>query len=109
VAKVMEVACKLPFGLVLEHPKTGQKVVLSGKNKAAIIGQDYGTTEVDETFWSDWIAVHADFPAITSGAIFVARSSADLAAIAKENQKRKTGMEAAAPDSGGIKTLDLKD
>lgn len=109
MAKAIEVACKLPFGLVLDHPKTGQKVVLNGKNKTSIIGQDYGITEVDEAFWTDWIAVHADYPAITSGAIFVARSSSELAAIARENRKRKTGLEPTDPDSGGIQTLDLKD
>ncbi|MFA7254388.1 MAG: hypothetical protein WC107_07635 [Patescibacteria group bacterium] len=107
MAKIVVIGCKLPHGLVLEHPMDpNQKVVLNGKNKALIIGADYATTEVDADFMEQWVAVNKEFPAVKSGAIFVAKSVADVAAVARENADRKTGFEAMDPKSHGVKPAD---
>ncbi len=107
MAKIVIVGCKLPHGLILEHPMDPTvKVELAGKNKALILGADYASTEVDSDFWEQWAAVNKEFPAVKSGAIFVAKSSADVAAVARENADRKTGFEAMDPKSHGVKPAD---
>jgi hypothetical protein len=46
------VCCRLPNGIVLEHPsEPDKKIHLAGRNKASIIGQDYGVTELDVSVW----------------------------------------------------------
>ena len=104
------VHCRLPHGLILSHPMDhNQRVELKGKNKAAIIGSPYGTTMVSADFWEQWIAANAEFAAVKSGAIFVAKSDADAKAIAKEYEKRKTGFEGMPQESLGVKKATEKD
>lgn len=109
-AKTVVVGCKLPNGIVLEHPLDAKnKVELAGRNKAVVIGADYATTEVDGDFWDNWIAFNKEFTAVTSGAIFVAKTISDAAAIARELINEKTGLEPMGTDgkderAGGIKT-----
>lgn len=94
MAKLITVGCKLPNGIVLEHPlKPELTVSLNGLNKIIIIGADHATTEVDADFWEQWYGVNKEFPAIKSGAIFVAKNPNEVAAIAKEFKDRKTGFE----------------
>ena len=93
MAKLL-VGCKLPNGIVLEHPADPSiKVELNGLNKVVIVGADHASNEVDAEFWDAWIKSNADFPAVKSGAIFVAKDERSLKAIAAENKKRKTGLE----------------
>lgn len=107
MAKIVVVGCKLPHGITLEHPMDPTKTVeLKGKNKALIVGADYATTEVDADFWEQWAAVNKEFPAVKSGAIFVAKSAADIVAVARENADRKTGFEPMDPKSHGVKPAD---
>lgn len=112
MAKIVVVGCKLPHGLILEHPMDPtKKVELVGKNKALIVGADYASTEVDGDFWEQWAAVNKEFPAVKSGAIFVAKSAADVAAVARENVDRKTGFEPMRTDgkderATGVKSAD---
>lgn len=107
MAKIVIVGCKLPHGVILEHPMDPEKrVELKGKNKALIIGSDHATTEVDADFWEQWSAVNKEFPAVKSGAIFVAKNAADVAAMAAEFKGRKTGFEAMDPTSHGVKPAD---
>lgn len=112
MAKIVVVGCKLPHGINIEHPiDPTKKVELVGKNKALIVGSDYATTEVDADFWEQWTAVNAEFPAVKSGAIFVAKSAADAAAIATESKERKTGFEPMRTDgkderASGVKPAD---
>ena len=41
------IGCKLPHGIVLDHPlDTSKKVELKGKNSSLIIGAEYGTTVI---------------------------------------------------------------
>jgi hypothetical protein len=101
------VGCKLPHGIILDHPlDPDKKVALNGKNKALIIGADYGTTEVDGEFWETWKTVHKDFPAVRSGAIFEAKNATELVAVAKELEGEKTGFEAMPQTAQGVKPAD---
>lgn len=109
-AKIVVVGCKLPHGITIEHPMDPSKTVeLKGKNKALIIGAEYGTTEVDGDFFEQWAAVNKEFPAVKSGAIFVAKTATEAATIAAEFKDRKTGFEAMRTDgkddrAAGVKT-----
>ena len=101
------VGCKLPHGMVLEHPLNGSDTVtIKGLNKRHIIGSTYATTEVDKDFWDVWLGSNAKFPPIMSGAIFVAKNAADVNAIAKEYAGRKTGFEPMKQDAMGVKSAD---
>lgn len=115
MAKVVVVGCKLPHGILLEHPlDPSKKVELKGTNKALILGAEYATTEVDGELFDLWLAVNKDFPAVKSGAIFVAKTIADAAAIAAEFKERETGFEPMRTDgkdkrAAGVKKSDNKD
>lgn len=101
--KTLVIGCKLPHGLVIEHPSDPSKtVVLAGLNKALVIGATHATTEVDDEFWQAWKAAHKDFPALRSGAIFEAKSTADAAAQAKELADEKTGFEPMPQNAMGV-------
>jgi hypothetical protein len=107
MAKQVTVGCKLPNGLTLEHPLNPDvKVTLNGLNRITIIGADHATTEVDGDFWDHWHAVNKEFPAVKSGAIFVAKNPNEVAAIAKEFKGRKTGFEKMKKDAEGVKPAD---
>lgn len=104
------VCCRLPHGLILRHPMDEAKTFeLKGKNKAVIIGADYGTTMVPSDFWEYWIAVNAEFPAVISGAIFTAKDGKDAEAIAREFSKRKTGFEGMSQTAFGLKPAEHDD
>lgn len=109
------VGCKLPNGIILEHPQDDSKTVeLAGLNKIVIIGSDHAVTPVRSEFWDAWIKSNSEFPAIKSGAIFVAKDERSLAATAKENSKRKTGLEPMQTDgkdprAAGAKAVTEKD
>ena len=101
------IGCKLPHGIVLDHPLDPEKKVeLRGKNKALIIGADYGTTEVDGEFWETWKTVHKDFPALRSGAIFEAANASELTAVAAELEDETTGFEPMAQNAQGVAPAD---
>lgn len=114
-AKIVVVGCKLPHGITIEHPMDpSKKVELEGKNKALIVGADYATNEVDGDFWEQWAAVNKEFPAVKSGAIFVAKSLTEAAAIAEEFKERPTGFEPMRTDgkdkrASGVKKRNDKD
>jgi hypothetical protein len=94
---VATIHCKLPCGIVLE---LGEKSIeLNGVNKASIIGADYGTTEVDDGFWSGWVKANKEFAPFKSGAIFSAKA-AD--AEAKSTDQPKTGLEPIDPAASSV-------
>ena len=104
------IGCKLPHGIVLDHPlDPSKKVELKGKNSSLIIGAEYGTTEVDGEFWETWKTVHAEFPALRSGAIFEAANASDLAAVAAELKDETTGFEAMSQEAQGVKPASQDD
>ena len=115
MAKIVVVGCKLPHGLILEHPMdVSKKVELAGLNKAIIIGAEYASTEVDADFWDQWSAVNKEFPAVKSGAIFVAKNAAEIVAVAAERVKEETGFEPMRTDgkdkrAKGVKVVDNKE
>ena len=101
------VGCRLPHGIVLDHPlDPSKKIELAGLNKALIIGADHATTEVDGEFWEQWKTVHKDFPALKSGAIFEAKDAASAKAKAKELKDEKTGFEPMPQEAQGVKPAD---
>ena len=112
MAKVL-IGCKLPHGIVLTHPKTGENVEIKGINahaSAFLISPtviEHATTEVDAEFYETWKAAHKDFAPLTSGAIFEAKNTADLNAIAKERRQVKTGFEPLPQEGGGVKKAEL--
>lgn len=109
-AKTVLIGCKLPHGLILDHPlDVSKKVELAGLNKAIIIGADCATTPVDGEFWETWKTVHKDHPAIKSGAIFEARTTEEVKAKAKELKEEKTGFEAMQQEAMGVKVADNKE
>lgn len=102
-SKTVTIGCRLPNGIILEHPlNPAAKVELFGKNKSLIVGAEYATTEVDGEFWETWKTVHAEFPAFKNGAIFEAKSVIDAAAVAKELADEKTGFEPMEQNAGGV-------
>jgi len=115
MAKTVVIGCKLPHGLILELPMdTTKKVTLNGRKKALIVGADYAMTDVDSDFWDTWLALNGEFPAVKSGAIFVAKNATDAAAIATETADVKTGFEPMRKDgqdprARGVKTADTTD
>lgn len=105
-AKVL-VGCRLPHGLIIEHPTNpNQKVELKGLNRSRIIGAPYCTTEVDGELWQAWKMFNADFPAVKSGAIFEAKDAESLEAAAKEVENEKTGFEQMSQEAQGVKPAD---
>lgn len=115
MAKTVTVGCKLPHGIILENPlNVDQKVTLKGLNSSPIIGATHGATEVDAEFWATWEGVNKDFPALKSGAIFMAKNSVEVAAVATEFAERETGFEPMRKDgkdkrAAGVKTNDAKE
>lgn len=106
-AKTVIICCKLPNGIILDHPlDPAQKVELRGLNATTIIGADYATTEVDGDFWETWKTVHKEFGPMKSGAIFEAKSNEEAKAKAKEKAKEKTGFEAMPQEAQGVKPAD---
>jgi len=107
------IGCKLPNGLMMEIVQPGnglmpapqgKRVMLKGANSMRatvkdnpIIGK-YAVTEVDESFWDEWLKRHKDFLFIKNGAIFVEKSMKDAQAHAKADMKAKTGLEPLNPE-----------
>ena len=72
-------------------------------------GATYATTEVDGEFWETWKTVHAEFPALRSGAIFDAANASDLAAVAAKLKDEATGFEPMAQNAQGVKPASQDD
>jgi hypothetical protein len=109
MAKVL-IGCRLPNGLVLQHPnpEVAVRVRLNGKFSSKIIGATHGTTEVDADFWEVWKKAYANYQPLKSGAIFEARSETESAAKAKELSKELTGFEPMKQDAAGVKPAEKK-
>jgi hypothetical protein len=108
------VGSKLPYSIILVNPvKLEQKVTIRGLNAAprgangSLMVVPYMTTEVDSDFWTAWYTVHnhdrKPFEPLKSGALFVAKTNEDLKAIGRENEGRKTGLEAMPRKTKDIK------
>ena len=106
-ADKITVGCKLPNGIILQHPMDPAiKAVLNGKNRETIIGSGYGLTDVDADLWEAWIDKYKTFQPFTSGAIFAAKTIDSVRSIAKEYKERKTGLEPMPQEVPGLKPAD---
>lgn len=103
MAKIL-IGCRLPNGLILQHPESKAKVTIAGLHSSKIIGAKHITTEVDAEFWAAWKAAYAsDFKPLKTGAIFEAASASAAESKAKELEKEKTGFEPMAKEALGVK------
>jgi len=99
------VICRLPHGLVINHPDNySNKVLLNGanqdqrfkridKDKIILLDGDYGVSEVADDFWAAWIKANDKHPAVLSGAIIGVKGKSDADKVAEEVAKEKTGFE----------------
>lgn len=95
----VSIGCRLPSGLIIRVGDT--EVELAGQRQrqehspVILLGEnDFGTTEVDASFWSAWKKqVGEDFAPLKSKAIFEASNAKEVAAKAKDVKKEKTGHE----------------
>jgi hypothetical protein len=103
----MFVGCKLPHGLILDDPfNPAVKIVLNGRNKARIIGGQYGVTQVDDEAFNAWLSMNPGYQPVVSGAIFHAKNENDLVAKARELERVETGFEPMPIDALGVKPAD---
>lgn len=109
------IGCRLPSGLILDLGDSSKTVVeLAGQRQAQarspivlLSEEDYGTTEVDQSFWEAFCArVGPDFAPIKSGAIFVAKNEKEAKAINKDLKGKKTGHEPLPQEDKDIKKAD---
>jgi len=109
----LKICSKLPHGLILENPlKPGDTVEVSGLNSVSSMGvqlQPFAVTEIEEDLWKAWCAVHKDFPALVSGALFVAKNENNAKAMGREFEGRKTGLERLKPEDGGVKKANFSE
>lgn len=114
MSKTVTIGCRLPSGIVLDLEKNGQvvqSVELAGQRQTQqrspiilLSADDYGVTEVEESFFEAWKAqVGKDFAPLASGAIFEAKNASDAGAKAKDLKAKKTGHEPASPEEIGQK------
>lgn len=115
MAKIL-IGCKLSNGVTLEIidppdadkskqgliPKpTGKRVVLKGANSLRVDRRSsqavypYAVTEVDESFWREWIGRpgNKEFDFIKNGLVFEAKSQDALKGMSKERAEQRTGTE----------------
>lgn len=105
------IGCRLPNGLEIQVGD--KKVELAGQNQRykelgieiiLLKDDDYGTTEVDASFWDAWKAQVTDkFGPLESGAIFEAKNTNEAKAKAVDLKAKKTGHEAMPQSDGAIK------
>ena len=100
------VCCKLPCGIILDHPNDpSKKIALHGRNRAMLVGQEYGTTEVDSSAWDAWYAAHSGSKLLQSGAVFAAKNAKTLEKMVEDFVDRKTGFEPTPQDGMGVQTM----
>lgn len=105
--KTIVVGCRLPHGIILDHPLDPRvQVELKGLNGSQIIGADYMTNVIDAEFWGVWSQVHKDSPLLKSGALYAVKDESSAKAKAKELKDEKTGFEQMPQGGAGIKKAD---
>lgn len=114
------VGCRLPNGFTINaHDRDPEmKVTLKGQNSdpaykrapfIVLAGDAYGITPVPERAWEKFKAENKDFPALTNGAIFVAKSLEDADAMARELENENTGFFPMPQTAEGVKPADEKE
>ena len=117
-SSTVKVVCRLPHGLIINHPKTGDAVTLRGANSDRSMNiitpifhaAMFGITEVDAEFMNDWLAVNKEFPAVLNKSIFIAKDESyayeqvkDLA----DDKTAKTGFEGLPQETKDIKKAEF--
>lgn len=113
------IGCRLPNGFTINaHDKDPElRVTLNGQNKdpaykrapfIVLAGDAFGVTPVPARAWDKFKKENPDFPALTNGAIFVAKSYDDAEAMARELEKENTGFFAMPQTADGVKPADEK-
>lgn len=100
------VGCRLPNGIILEHPNNPTQRVQIAGTKSTKVEVPYVTTEVDKDFWDAWVLVHSDFTPLKNGALFMESTKDRADAKAKELVKEKTGFERAKAKDHGVVAAD---
>lgn len=111
------IGCRLPNGLILDlgDPSiptveiAGQRQAQERSKIILLTDDDYGTTEVEESFWEAFKKrVGPDFTPIKSGALFEAKNEREAKAVNKSLKGKKTGHEPLAQEdaASGIKSAD---
>lgn len=105
------IGCRLPSGLEIQVGE--KKIELAGQNQRykelgieiiLLKDEDYGTTEVDASFWEAWKQiVGQDFAPLKSGAIFESKNATEAKAQAKDLKEKKTGHEPMPQTDGNVK------
>ena len=108
---VVTIGCRLPSGLEIQVGD--KKVELAGQNQRykelsieiiLLKDDDYGTTEVEASFWEAWKQiVGKDFDPLKSCAIFEAKNANEAKAQAKDLKEKKTGHEPMPQTDGNVK------
>lgn len=108
------IGCRLPSGLEIQVGE--KKIELAGQNQRykelgieiiLLKDEDYGTTEVDASFWEAWKQiVGKDFGPLKSGAIFESKNATEAKAQAKDLKEKKTGHEPMPQTDGSVKKAD---
>ena len=100
---IVKIGCKLPHGLVLEVNNV--KVALNGANQHFTFMNrmgDVGVTDVEQSFWNEWLKSHAEAAYVINGFVFETKDEASASAKAKDTTQ--TGLEPLNPDSNGVTT-----
>lgn len=107
---VVTVGCRLPSGLEIQVGD--KKIELAGQNQRykelgieiiLLKDEDYGTTEVEASFWEAWKqSVGSEYAPLKSGAIFEAKNATEAKAQAKDLKDKKTGHEPMAQTDGKV-------
>lgn len=108
---VVTVGCRLPSGLEIQV--VDKKIELAGQNQRykelgieiiLLKDDDYGTTEVEASFWEAWKQiVGQDFAPLKSGAIFESKNATEAKAQAKDLKEKRTGHEPMPQTDGNVK------
>ncbi|WP_233867122.1 hypothetical protein [Paraburkholderia adhaesiva] len=98
------VACRLPQGLhldIVKHGELRRRVTLNGANSPhAVAG--FGITEhVPRAFFEQWLADHAELPAVKHGLIFAHKQKASVEDQAGERGEVKSGLDPMDPKKPG--------
>ncbi|MVW80182.1 hypothetical protein [Bordetella sp. 02P26C-1] len=99
----VNVACKLPHGLIIELPGHPAVELAGANSRSAVAG--FGMTKVDKEFFDRWAKAYADFPPVKRGLIFAQEREESARKEAAEKEKEKSGFEGIDPErpAPGIK------
>lgn len=97
---IVNVACKLPNGLIIEHQ--GKRQELKGANTSELIN-GFGVTAMDADLYNAWLGAHKEFPPVKNGLIFAQASESSIKSQTREHEAVETGSEGIDPENPGKK------